>query len=266
MGMQATRQTAAQDELRVYWQPGCSSCLGTKEFLKSHGVPFVSVNVNADARGYEELRALGLRSVPIVARGGEWVSGQILRDVARIAGIFMDRRVLPPAALRDRIDRILDAAIRASTQLPGERLDDMIPGRPRSYRDLASHIFQIVDAFVDETEGTPLSEEAYMRPPPPHVRTAADLAAQGEATRARFDAWWRAHQGGDFSRPAQVYYGEQTLHDFMERTAWHAGQHARQLVLVLEKLGLAPERPLTAGDLAGLPMPEGIYDDETVWE
>jgi glutaredoxin len=254
------------DELRVYWQPGCSSCLRTKEFLKSHDVPFVSVNVNADERGYEDLRALGLRTVPIVARGTDWVSGQILRDVARIAGIQMEREVLPPAQLKDRIDRILDAAIRASAQLPEDHLDELVPGRPRSYRDLASHIFLIIDAFVDETEGTPLSEEAYMRPAPDHVRTPSDLAAQGEATRARFDAWWRAHRADDFTRPAQVYYGEQTLHDFMERTAWHSGQHARQLMLVLEKLGVTPERPLTADDLAGLPMPERIYDDETAWE
>ena len=254
------------EELRVYWQPGCSSCLRTKEFLHSHGVPFVSVNVNADERGYEELRALGLRTVPIVARGQEWVSGQILRDVARIAGISMEREVLPPAQLKDRIDRILEASTRAAGQLPEDQLDELVPGRPRSYRDLASHIFQIVDAFVDETEGTPLSEEAYMRPAPPHVRTPGDLVTQGEAAKARFDAWWQAHQGDDFTRAAQVYYGEQTLHDFMERTAWHSGQHARQLMLVLEKLGVAPERPLTADDLAGLPMPERIYDDETAWE
>ncbi len=142
----------------------------------------------------------------------------------------------------------------------------MVPGRPRSYRDLASHIFQIVDAFVDESEGKPLTEDAYMRPAPEHVRSPADLVAQGEATKARFAAWWAAHQSDDFSRPAQVYYGAQTLHDFMERTAWHAGQHARQLMLVLEKLGIAPDRPLTAADFAGLPMPERIYDDETVWE
>ena len=257
---------AEEAELRVYWQPGCSSCLHTKEYLTKHGVPFVSVNVNADEQGYRELAALGLRTVPIVARGSEWVSGQVLGDVARIAGIEDARTVLPPERLRDRIISILDGAIRFADQLPGDRLDEMVPGRPRSYRDLASHIFQIVDAFVDETEGKPLTEDAYMRPAPPHVRTAADLVAQGEATKARFEAWWAAQGRDDFTRPAQVYYGDQTLHDFMERTAWHAGQHTRQLMLVLEKLGVAPDRPLTGADFAGLPMPERIYDDETVWE
>ena len=174
--------------------------------------------------------------------------------------------MLPPAELKLRIDRVLDAAIRLSAQLPEARLGDLVPGRPRSYRDLSSHVFQIVGALIDETEGTPLTEDVYMRPAPPHSRTPADLVAEGQATKARFDAWWRAHEGEDFARPAEVYYGEQTLHDYMERTAWHSAQHTRQLALVLEKLGIAPDRPLTADDLAGLPMPERVYDDETAWE
>jgi len=258
--------TQTEPELRAYWQPGCSSCLRTKEFLTRHGVPFVSIDVLADERGFRELEELGVRMIPLVAKGKEYVSDQILKDVARIVGIDFDRKVLPPSELKARIDGILAGAIRFSAQLPEAHLGDMLPNRPRSFRDLASHIFQIVDAFVDETEGTPLTEEAYLRPAPPHVCTAADLVASGREIRARFDAWWQANQDGDFSRQAEVYYGSQTLQDFMERTAWHLGQHARQLMLVLEKLGVAPDRPLADADFAGLPMPENVYDDEKSWD
>ena len=52
----------------------------------------------------------------------------------------------------------------------------------------------------------------------------------------------------------------------MERVAWHSGQHTRQLMLALEKLGLRPDRPLTDADFAGLPMPEQLYDDEKPWD
>ncbi|MHA1528941.1 MAG: glutaredoxin domain-containing protein [Alphaproteobacteria bacterium] len=258
--------TQSQPELRVYWQPGCSSCLRTKELLTRHGVPFVSIDVLADERGFKELEALGVRMVPVVAKGAEWVSGQILRDVARIAGIELNREVLPPETLRDRIDTILDGAIRFAAQLPEAHLGDMLPNRPRSFRDLASHIFQIIDAFVDETEGTKLTEEVYRRPAPPHVRSAADLAASGRAARTRFNVWWEAHKDGDFTLRADVYYGEQTRHDYMERAAWHSGQHTRQLMLALEKLGITPDRPLTGTDFAGLPMPEQVYDDEKPWD
>ena len=42
--------------LKVYWQPGCSSCLKTKEFLLEHGVAFQSVNVLEDEAGFEEAK------------------------------------------------------------------------------------------------------------------------------------------------------------------------------------------------------------------
>ncbi|MED5337707.1 MAG: glutaredoxin domain-containing protein, partial [Pseudomonadota bacterium] len=40
--------------LKVYWQPGCSSCLKTKEFLLDHGMDFHSVNVLEDDAGFAE--------------------------------------------------------------------------------------------------------------------------------------------------------------------------------------------------------------------
>src|ERR1700736_1130658 len=73
--------------IKAYWQPGCTSCLRMKEFLTKHGVAFVSVNVLEDKDAFAELAALGIRSVPIVRRGKDWANGQVLREVARVAGI-----------------------------------------------------------------------------------------------------------------------------------------------------------------------------------
>ena len=78
--------------IKAYWQPGCTSCLRMKEFLTKHGVPFVSVNVLDDKDAFAELEALGVRTVPIVRRGSDWANGQVLRDVARVAGIRLGRR------------------------------------------------------------------------------------------------------------------------------------------------------------------------------
>src|SRR5437870_13340644 len=82
-----TQSSAEASVIKAYWQPGCTSCLRMKEFLARHGVPFVSVNVLEDQEGFAELAALGLRTVPIVRRGTDWANGQVLRDVARVAGI-----------------------------------------------------------------------------------------------------------------------------------------------------------------------------------
>ena len=53
-----------------------------------------------------------------------------------------------------------------------------------------------------------------------------------------------------------------TLHEVLERTGWHSGQHTRQLMLTLDKLGIAADGPLSAADFAGLPMPENVWDNE----
>ncbi len=38
------------------------------------------------------------------------------------------------------------------------------------------------------------------------------------------------HYPTDFSRKAHVYYGDVTLHEYLERTTWHSGQHVRHEV------------------------------------
>ena len=50
------------------------------------------------------------------------------------------------------------------------------------------------------------------------------------------------------------------MHDVLERTAWHAAQHTRQLALILDTYGIVPIDPLTAADLEGLPVPDEVWD------
>jgi glutaredoxin/uncharacterized damage-inducible protein DinB len=251
--------------LRVYWQPGCSSCLKTKEFLTEHGVPFVSINVLADDNGFRELAELGLRRVPIVRRGSDWVDGQVIRDVARIAGIRWDAvALLPPADLASRGNAVLVAAMRLAASIPEDRLDTLYPGRPRSYRQITAHIAQVFEAFLDLLEhGVRVDHVVYEQDVPPDVTTGGQLVAFIEGVRQRFARWWSAAGSRvNFDGRADVYYGEQTLHEFLERTVWHAGQHVRQLELAVTKLGLRVDPPLSTEDLAGLPLPANVWDDK----
>ena len=108
--------------VKAYWQPGCTSCLRMKEFLTKHGVPFVSVNVLEDKGAFEELAALGVRSVPIIRRGEDWANGQVLRDVARVAGIpWGGTQILPPPELAARLVTIQNAAHRLFAQIPDDK-------------------------------------------------------------------------------------------------------------------------------------------------
>lgn len=252
--------------LKVYWQPGCSSCLKTKEFLLDHGVPFQSVNVLDDDEGFKELEALGVRLVPIVARGPVWANGAVFRDVAQVAGFtYGGHKMLTPEELKNKVLMILDAAARYLNQIPDDKLDVVLPGRPRSYRQLVYHVFDIPKVFLDRVEhDAPYTYEALISVLPESMKTKQDLLDYGQGNRDRFAAWWdRDGDSTDFKQPGKVYYGEVSLHEVLERTGWHSGQHTRQIMLMLkEKLGIEPDQPVSDAELAGLPLPKNIWDNE----
>lgn len=225
-------------------------------------MPFISRNVLSDPGALEELLSFGPRQLPVVSKGREWVNGQSLKDVARIAGIDLGRlQHLPPAELARRIDLIVGAAARYFEQYPVDRLGDLLPGRPRSYAQLAWHLFNVVDAFLEHEQGIPLTSESYDRNPPDGI-TPAEILAYGVDVRQRFAAWWEASKGrSDWGSKAQVYYGDVARHEFLERTTWHSGQHSRQLAWILrDKLGIRPNQPLGDELWQGLPMPEKVWD------
>ena len=266
---QTTPQTPSSvpdTPLKVYWQPGCSSCLKTKEFLMEHGVPFQSVNVIEDENGFKELEALGVRLVPIVARGERWANGAVFRDVAEVAGFdYTGHAMLAPEVIKDKVLMTLAAAGRYLEQIPDDTLDDLLPGRPRSYRQLVYHVFNIPEVFLDRVEhDAPYTYEALKSILPSDMVGKQDLADYGEAVAARFAAWWqREGAATDFKQPGKVYYGEVSLHEVLERTGWHSGQHTRQIILMLrDKLGIEPNAPLSDDDFAGLPLPKNVWDNE----
>src|SRR6266853_681973 len=73
----------AAERVKVFWQPGCTSCLRTKEFLTKSGVDYESINVHGNPAGMEELRKLGARSAPTVARAHPLVFAQPLTPAVK---------------------------------------------------------------------------------------------------------------------------------------------------------------------------------------
>ena len=58
----------------------------------------------------------------------------------------------------------------------------------------------------------------------------------------------------------QTYYAPQLIHELMERTTWHCGQHVRQWVMLLGMNGVTAENPPDDTAFAGLPMPSNVWD------
>lgn len=253
--------STATYDYQVYWVPGCTSCLRTKEFLSSQGIAFESINVAEQPEALEDLARIGFRSVPVVRRGDDAVFCQELQDVADFVGVLLKPTDLTIDQLVEKLDWILQAAQRFMKQLSDEQLGRHFPGRDRPYRDLAYHIFAVAEGFLEAAQGGSLEMEAFLRTPPDGMVSGAAIADAGEVVRGSVQSWWHANRDALPDR-VKTYYGERTTASVLERTAWHAAQHCRQLQAVVEMNNIAPEHPLGERELGGLPLPETIYDDE----
>jgi hypothetical protein len=49
--------------------------------------------------------------------------------------------------------------------------------------------------------------------------------------------------------------------EMLARTVWRSPLHARQIASLLEQAGIAPDRPLSADDIRGLPLTGQIWDE-----
>lgn len=217
-----------------------------------------------DPGGREKLLALGLRNVPVVAKGQSYVFGQNLEDVAEFVGLQgTGHTPLPPTELIRKWEIALRAAQRYVRQMPTERLDELvIPNRPRSIRLMSHHIFRIGEAFLESaTQGKEYAIAHANKPPADGTFTTGDqIAGYGEEVIGRLRKWWDQVPDKSLGNEIKTYYGMQPMHMVFERSTWHSAQHARQLIHVLERFGIEPNGRLTPEDLAGLPLPERLFE------
>ena len=214
-----------------------------------------------DQAGLAELRRLGARSVPVLSRGDEYVFAQNIAHVVKFLGLNEKAGpVLTPVQLVARLERFLDIALRIVPQMPDDQLDTEVPNRPRSYRVLAHHMFRIAETFLEVAGGDALTYEKLTAPPPDDLHTTADIAMYGRGVRDRLAAWWGAKADKSGKETVQTYYGPQMLHEYLERTTWHVGQHTRQWVMLLGMHNITPDGPPGPAEFADLPMPTEVWD------
>jgi glutaredoxin len=248
------------ETVKLFWQPGCTSCLRTKEWMTKRGIPFKSVNVHDDEGGWDELAQLGPRTVPVVSRGDQFVFAQQLGVVAKFLGVELKEERLSPDELVQRLDAVLEAAEAGVRALPNDALEKILPGRNRSYRQLANHIFRIPDAFLEAVAaGENLAVESINRGPTDAMKTFDDVADYGAEVRRKVRAWWAKETDRNGQRIMDTYYGPTAMHLVFERTAWHSTQHTRQLEMVLGIVGKPVPKPLTPDMMKGLPLPTDVW-------
>ena len=220
------------------------------------------MNVLEDDEGMQELRALGARSVPVLSQGAKFTYAQVMGDVVDFLELTEDTSPqLSPTELALRFDGILETTIRLVRQMPDDQLERQLSHRPRSWRVLMHHVFQVPTAFLDmQATGQTLEREHLVAPPPDDMRTSESIASFGESVRSRFNDWWSSAREEPFESSVPTYFGDTTRHEMLERTVWHSTQHTRQIASLLEQAGVEPDRPLVRTDIEGLPLTDRVWD------
>jgi hypothetical protein len=199
----------------------------------------------------------------VLSRGDEFVFAQNIAQVVDFLKLNEKTGpVLSPAQLVERMDRYLDAAIRMIPQMPDDKLETEVPNRPRAYRVLAHHMFRIPEAFVEIAGGAEFTQGLPTAVPnKDDTASTAVLADYGRRVRSKVSRWWQDTADREAQQIVPTYYGPQKLHEVLERSTWHIGQHTRQWVMLLSMAGVEADRPLGDADFTDLPMPKKVWDD-----
>ena len=221
------------------------------------------IDILNDAGGRELLlNKYGLRKVPVLAKGDQVAMGQMLDPFAELAGLPMPGAGrLSPEQLYKKYEMVFAAGQRYARQFPaGQFRERVIPHREREIRTLCYHVFRIGEAFLETWNGAEYSAKIADNEPPDSMLTGEDVARYGAAIWQQYEVWWRGLEDRTLSRELKTYYGDTTAHKVFERVTWHSAQHCRQLIAVLERMEVPADGPLTSADLAGLPLPERLWE------
>jgi glutaredoxin len=248
------------NRIRVYWQPGCTSCLRTKEFLTKQGIDYDSVNAQNNPEARAEMARLGARSLPVVSLGDKYTLCQSFGDVLKFLNLDMKLLAdpLPAPELFPKLDMVLAAAARYTAQFPDDKLNVQFRERMRTVGNTCYHAFRVGEMGLEACEGQPLTNSGFTDLAPSEW-TFRDISAWGLKVRQRVQVWWGRQPATDLKYKVQTYYGPRDLLDVMDRTTYHVAQHTRQLMLMLEEYGVKPDRPITVDDLKGVPVPEAAW-------
>lgn len=206
-----------------------------------------------------------MRELPVVAKGKQYVIARTLDIVAKFVGIEGAAPVpLPPPELCSKWINVLRAAQRYIRQVPrGQLYAQAAPGNSRSIRLLGLHIFRIGKAYLECVQQGAQNLELLIVQPFPEgtLVDGEEIASYGADVIRDIGIWWDGLADKSCRQRVDIKdYGDITLHQLLERCAWHSAHHTRQLADVLQQSGIQPEGMLTADDLAGLPLPERVWD------
>ena len=235
-----------------------------EEFLSSNGVQYEHHDLATEQKAREYLDSRGIKSVPVtIVDDDQVIIGYYPRKL--VAALDLDINVDLSGKtnwLADKYDRILGAAVRATRQLTHAQLEEQVPWRPQSLRDLIMHVLSFPElAWLSHEHGSMSTED--MRASSERLKSVATvetIAEYGEGVRRNIIEFLDGGDTESFDRVVPAHYGgEVTVLELLNIILSHSTHHLNQIYWFIEDgdggLGLTLQDRATEEDLAGIATP-----------
>jgi DinB superfamily len=200
--------------------------------------------------------------VPVTVVGDQTVSGFDRQELTRLFDLASQKEQ-PVAGPRlfDALDRVLTAVIRATRQVPPERMLWTTPDRDRPFKVFCYHILvdptHVLDAIASgKYDGN--FKLTYGEKAEP-FGSMEDVARFGEECRARLRETAKNLSRAELDRPIDGYAGTTDGHELFHLILSHTAHHLRQLYAMLGMIGVEPADPLGPDDFQGIQMPKELW-------
>lgn len=209
-----------------------------------------------------ELLQRGLKAVPVTVFGEKVVVGFNPRALARLFGIRDDASVgLAAAAMVAKFETVFAAAMRATRQLPPERLDWVSPERERTLRQFTFHLIDRAERALNAYQVGAYTEEDAGRDVTGVLGLVAfeETARYGEEVLRQVKGSLTGPVPLDLGRVLDTYMGPKTTGELLDLALGHSVHHLKQLYQYMSLIGLEPLAPLGPSDLEGIAVPTELF-------
>jgi uncharacterized damage-inducible protein DinB len=200
--------------------------------------------------------------VPVTVVGDKTVSGFDRHELTRLFNLSIQKE--KPVAgpwLFETLDKILAAVIRATRQVPPDRLMWTTPDRNRPLKVFCYHILvdpiHVLDAIASGKYDGNFKLTYAEKAEPFH--SMEDVARFGEESRARVREAAKKLGRAEFERPIDGYAGKTDGDELFYLVLSHTAHHLRQLYEMLRTIGVEPSHPLGDKDFEGISMPKELW-------
>ncbi|MCH7891399.1 MAG: DinB family protein [Gemmatimonadetes bacterium] len=186
--------------------------------------------------------------------GGEVVIGFNPKELSRLFGLNGDVAVADLSTMIEKYETVLEAACRATRQLPPDHMDWECPERKRTLGRFTFHIFDRPERALNAYNVGMYSSEDRGRNFKDVLGSVGfeEIARYGEEVLSRVKSALAGPSPLDLDKVLDTYMGSKTASELMDLALGHSVHHLKQLYEYMSLIGIEPNSPLVAADFEGI--------------